>query len=378
MRGWWHDAVDRRLKMADARRRGGVWNGRATDFPPTNLSNLSPASSLSSALSHRTQRQGEPSASIASNNAALGLLLLSSMSFSSLAPRVRRALLYLQGFDRRKIAKASAHPTLDCACLDMEDGVALSKKEDARKGIIDALFNVDFGRTERLVRINGFETGDLARRDLEAVLASCVLPDGIVIPKVESSTDVLAVSQELDALGDSARDVRIVCMIESARALLNINAICAAAPERMDAVIFGADDYASNVGATRTKSGEEMEFARNYMLLHAAAYGVASIDMVMIDFHDGAHLRTESEKSFRQGFSGKQVIHPLQIDVVQEAYSPTPEAIAHAAAVVRAHDEHQLKGEGAFEFAGSMIDAPTVKQFELLLAKARLMGLYDE
>lgn len=300
------------------------------------------------------------------------------MSLSFLAPRVRRALLYLQGFDKRKIAKASAHPTLDCACLDMEDGVALSKKEDARRGIIDALSSVDFGRTERLVRINGFETGELARRDLDAVIASPILPDGIVIPKVESATDVLTVSQALDALGDVARDVRIVCMIESARALLNMNAICTANPDRMDAVIFGGDDYASNVGATRTKSGEEMEFARNYMLLHAAAHGVSSIDTVQIDFHDEEQLRKESVHSFRQGFSGKQIIHPAQIAPVQEAYSPTQEAILHAAAVVSAHVEHQQRGEGAFEFKGSMIDAPTVKQFELLLAKARLMGLYQD
>ena len=302
------------------------------------------------------------------------------MSLSTLAPRVRRALLYLQGYDKRKIAKASSHPTLDCACLDMEDGVALSKKEDARKGIIDALAHVDFGRTECLVRINSFDTGTLARRDLDAVIASPVLPDGIVIPKVESATDVLTVSQELDALGDIAQRVRIISMIESPRALLNMNAICSASPERMDAVIFGGDDYASTVGATRTKSGEELEFARNYMLLHAAAHGVQCIDTVQIDFRKDADnlLRKESEHSFRQGYSGKQIIHPAQIDPVQEAYSPTFEAIAHAAAVVQAHVEHQERGEGAFEFEGNMIDAPTVKQFELLLTKARLMGLYND
>ena len=300
------------------------------------------------------------------------------MSLSSLAPRVRRALLYLQGFDTRKIAKASSHPTLDCACLDMEDGVALSKKDDARQGILHALANVDFGRTERLVRINGFETGDLAFRDLDAVLKSPVLPDGIVIPKVESASDVLVVSRELDALGDRAYDIRIVCMVESAQSLLNLTSICTACPERMDAVIFGGDDYASNVGATRTKSGEEMEFARNYVLLHAAAHGVASIDMVQIDFHDHAQLIAESERSFRLGYAGKQVIHPAQIEPVQKAYSPTHEAISHAAAVVKAHEEHQNQGEGAFEFEGSMIDAPTVKQFELLLFRAQQMGLYEE
>lgn len=256
--------------------------------------------------------------------------------------------------------------------------MALSKKEDARNGIIDALKHVDFGRTERLVRINGFETGSLAQHDLDAVLSSPVLPDGIVIPKVESATEVLTVSDELDALGDIATDVRIVCMIESANSLLNMKKICSASPHRMDCVIFGGDDYASNVGATRTKEGQEMEFARNYMLLHAAAHGVASIDMVQIDFNDEEHLRKESEHSFRQGFAGKQIIHPKQIDPVQEAYSPTVEAIAHAAAVVQAHEEHQEQGEGAFSFDGSMIDAPTVKQFELLLVKARLMGLYHD
>jgi citrate lyase subunit beta-like protein len=167
-------------------------------------------------------------------------------------------------------------------------------------------------------------------------------------------------------------------MIESPKALLNMNAICSASPERMDAVIFGGDDYASSVGATRTKSGEELDFARNYMLLHAAAYGVSCIDVVQIDFRNDTQLREESERSFREGYSGKQIIHPAQIDPVQEAYSPTFEAIAHARAVVQAHVKHQEKGEGAFEFEGKMIDAPTVKQFELLLAKARLMGLYND
>lgn len=300
------------------------------------------------------------------------------MSLSPLTPRVRRALLYLQGFDKRKIAKASSHPILDCACLDMEDGVALSRKEDARKGIIDALKEVDFGRTERLVRINGFHTGELARNDLAAVLKSPVMPDGIVIPKVEAADDVITVSHELDALGDRANDVRIICMIESTRALLNMKEICTACPERMDAVIFGADDYASDIGATRTKEGTEIDFPRNTMLLHAAAHDVSSIDFVQIDYHDETQLISESEQSFRLGYIGKQVIHPAQIEPVQKAYSPTQEAIAHAAAVVQAYKEHQRQGQGAFDFEGRMIDAPLVKNAQLLLSRARQMGLCSQ
>ena len=294
-----------------------------------------------------------------------------------LTPRVRRALLYLQGFDGKKIAKASSHPTLDCACLDMEDGVGITMKEQAREGIVHALQTVDFGRTERLARINAFDTGDLAMRDLEAVLKSSVLPDGIVIPKVESPEDILTVSERLDALGDRAHDTRIVGMIESARSVLNMSAILAAAPHRFDALIFGADDYASTVGATRTKDGAEVEFARNSVLMQAAAYGVSCIDAVKIDFHDEAQLRKESRLSFELGYVGRQVIHPKQIDPVQEEYSPTSEAIEHAAAVVQANREHQQHGEGAFSYKGIMIDMPTVKQFESLLYRAELMGLYN-
>lgn len=295
-----------------------------------------------------------------------------------LAPRARRALLYLQGFDAKKIAKASAHPTLDCACLDMEDGVGITMKEEARKGIVHALQNVDFGRTERVARINSFDTGDLAMRDLEALIQCPVLPDAICVPKVESADDILRVSERLDALGDVAMHTRIIGMIESAKAVLNMSNICAAAPHRFDCLIFGADDYASTVGAKRTKASIEVDFARNMILIQAAAHGVSCIDQVQIDFHDEEQLRKESLQSFQLGYIGKQVIHPKQIDPVQESYSPSAEDIEHAAAVVQANEEHQLQGQGAFSFKGKMIDMPTVKQYESLLQAAELMGLYNK
>jgi len=294
-----------------------------------------------------------------------------------LTPRMRRALLYLQGFDGKKVAKAAAHPTLDCACLDMEDGVGITMKDAARGGIVHALQTVDFGRTEVLARINAFDApNDLALRDLEAVITCPKLPHGIVIPKVTSAQDVWTVSERLDALGDAAHDVRIVGMIESAQSVLNMNSICQAAPHRFDALIFGGDDYASTVGATRTVPGAELDFARNFILLQAAALGVSCIDIVQIDFHNIAQLQRESRASFELGYVGKQVIHPNQIDPVQKAYSPSPKAIEHAAAVVQANTEHQLHGQGAFSFQGKMIDMSTVKQFEHLLQRATLMGLY--
>lgn len=189
----------------------------------------------------------------------------------SLLPRVRRAFLYLQGFDGKKVAKAAAHPTLDCACLDMEDGVGITMKEQARNGIIHALKTVDFGRTERVVRINAFDApDDLALKDLEAVLKSEVMPDAICIPKCETKEDIQQVSDRLDVLGDVAHNVRIIGMIESASAVLNMKDICSASYHRLDCVIFGGDDYASTVGATRTPSNDELctFFVGSFAFLH--------------------------------------------------------------------------------------------------------------
>lgn len=246
----------------------------------------------------------------------------------------------------------------------------------ARQGIVRALQTVDFGRTERVARINSFDTGDLAMHDLDALIQCPVLPDAICVPKAISAQDILQVSERLDALGDIALNTRIIGMIESATAVVNMPQICAAAPHRFDALIFGADDYASTVGAKRTKQSTEVDFARNMILLQAAAHGLVCIDQVQIDFHDEEQLRKESVASFQLGYVGKQVIHPKQIDPVQESYSPSKQDIEHAAAVVQANEEHQLKGEGAFSYMGKMIDMPTVKQFQSLLQVAELMGLY--
>lgn len=301
------------------------------------------------------------------------------VALSRLSPRVRRAFLYLQGYDGHKITKAATHPTLDCVCLDMEDGVSILKKDQARAGIVHALQTVDFQRTEPVVRINALSTGELAMRDVDAILSCPVLPKAICIPKVESAADVQFVSDRLDALGDMAHDVRIMSMIESPMALLNMKEICTtASPHRMDCVILGADDYASAVGATRTSQGHEMDFARNFCLLQAAAYGVDAIDMVQIEYRNDnlTQLQIESRSSFELGYTGKQVIHPNQIDPVQQAYSPTRHAIEEAALVLEANKEHQEHGEGAFSFQDKMIDAPTVKQYEKLLQRAEMMGLY--
>jgi len=279
----------------------------------------------------------------------------------------------MPGDEMRKIRKATTLD-VDCICMDMEDGVALNRKAEARLTIVEALQTLDFGRAERLARINalgsGFEVEDLA-----AALSG--RPDGIVIPKIESAGQIRWASQIIAGHeaqnGWPAGAICLLVVVETARGIVNLAQIVAADP-RLQAVIFGAEDFAGDIGATRTKEGWEVFYARSAVVTHAAAYGLQAIDMVYIDFHDLDGLRREALEGARLAFAGKQVIHPNQVVPVQAAFTPSPEAIAYAKKVVRAFEENQQAGKGAFALDGKMIDAPILKAAERVIALAGEAG----
>jgi citrate lyase beta subunit len=279
----------------------------------------------------------------------------------------------MPGDDLRKIRKAAALD-VDCACLDMEDGVALNRKAEARATIAQALATLDFGRTERLARINAVGSG-LEQEDLDTVLPS--RPDGIVIPKVESAEQVRWVSQEITGaerrFGWQPGGMPIIAVVESARAIVDLAKIASADP-RLEALIFGAEDYAGDIGATRTPQGWEIFYARSAVVTYAAANGLQAIDLVHIDFQDLESLYEEALAGARLGFSGKQVIHPNQVEPVQRAFTPSDEAIAYALRVKQAFEEHQKIGKGAFALDCKMIDAPILKHAERVLSLARASG----
>lgn len=285
----------------------------------------------------------------------------------------RRALLYMPGDDMRKIQKATTLG-VDCICMDMEDGVALNRKAEARQTIAQALQSLNFGAAERLARINaigsGFESDDLA-----VVLPA--RPDGIVIPKVEYAEQIQWVSQMIagyeELYGWSKESICLLAVVESARGVVNLPQIASADP-RLQAIIFGAEDFAGDIGATRTREGWEVFYARSAVVTYAAAYDLQAIDMVYIDFQDIEGLRREAEQGARMAFSGKQIIHPNQVAPVQEAFTPSDEAIAYALRVQQAFEEHQKAGKGAFALDGKMIDAPIMKSAQRVLAMARAAG----
>ena len=283
--------------------------------------------------------------------------------------RVRRSLLFMPGDSLRKIEKATHLPT-DSIIMDLEDGVAFSHKAEARAAVVEAMRTLDFGGRERLVRINPIGSG-LETADLEAVVTS--QPDGLVIPKVESAAQVQWISQALasaeQAHAWAAGAVRLLVIVETALGVMNVREI-AAADDRVDGLMFGAEDLAGDIGATRTTEGWEVFYARSAVVTAAAAYRRQAIDTVFVDLADVEGLRRESERAMQMGYTGKMAIHPRQVEVINAAFTPTAEAVAQAQRLIEAYVQQQAAGAGAFAYEGKMVDMPLIRAAEHVLARA--------
>lgn len=285
--------------------------------------------------------------------------------------RVRRALLFMPGDDLKKIRKG-AGLSVDSIIMDLEDGVALNNKPAARQTIRQALADpdLDFGRSERLVRINPAEAG-WQLEDIAATIEG--RPDGYVLPKVESPDEVqhvaALVADHESRLDLPAGSIRLMALIETGLGVVNIKDI-AQADDRLVALVFGAEDLAGSIGATRTPEGMEVFYGRSAVVLHAAAFGLQAIDSPFIDLHDHDRLRLESQASIHMGYTGKLAIHPAQVPIITEVFSPTEEQVDWATRLIAAHDAHQAEGAGTFAYEGQMVDMPMIRRAETILARA--------
>ena len=278
----------------------------------------------------------------------------------------------MPGDDWKKITKALTL-SVDCICTDMEDGVALNRKTEARTTIAKALHELDFGASEKLVRINAVGSG-LEEDDIQAMLPHH--PDGIVVPKVELLEQIQWASEHIEAAelakGWPLNSIRMLVGVETAKGILNLTEI--ASHPRLDGIIFGGEDFAASIGARRTEDAIELLYARQAVVTACAAYGLQAIDIVTIDFKDIERVRREAEFGAGLGFSGKQIIHPNQVAPVQEAFTPNDKAISYARQVVDAFEAHQREGKGAFVLDGQMIDMPLVKNAQKVLERAKAAG----
>lgn len=239
--------------------------------------------------------------------------------------RMRRALLFMPGDSRRKIEKGAALG-VDSIIMDLEDAIALTQKDAARACVTQALHEVDFGRSEKLVRTNMVIPGWLYAADIAATVAA--RPDGYVLPKIEDAEQIQWVSDLLslaeDRHGWPRHSLRLLAIIETARGIANLREIASSSP-RLETLIFGAEDLAGDMGAVRTAAGWEVFYARSAVVLHAKAAGLQAIDTVYIDLTatDEA-LMAETTLALNMGYTGKLAIHPKQVAPMQQVFTPRP------------------------------------------------------
>lgn len=291
----------------------------------------------------------------------------------------RRAILYVPGNDRRKIDKIRS-VNVDCAVLDCEDGVALNMKSEARNLISTIDENYDFGQSEYAVRINSIDS-DLAEEDLRCILSSKRLPDTVMIPKVEDINHIQWINDKIKIhLKNSLnnRKLSLVLFIESAKSLLNLQKICESAVHilnneicSIEGLVFGSDDFCADIGATRSSEGLELLTARQLFVIVAKCFRLQAIDMVHINYKDIEGLSKVSIEGAKMGFTGKQVIHPNQVPIVQRAFSPSAEKIKWATDLIQQFELHQREGKGAFTFQGAMIDKPLLLQAQNIIKIAK-------
>ncbi|MEE9280956.1 MAG: CoA ester lyase [Myxococcota bacterium] len=290
--------------------------------------------------------------------------------------KLRRAIHFVPGANEKMFRRSLELP-VDGLILDLEDAVTPENKDSARETVRDWLAEADFGPRERLVRINPLET-PWGLRDLEVTMAA--RPDGYVVPKARSRDDLLRIDEILARIeaerGYPRRGVALLVIgTETPEGLLSIREL-ASAP-RVDGLTWGAEDLSAAIGARRNRdeSGVYLEifrFARHLALLAAAAAGVQPIDSVYVDIRDSVGLEAECREAAAMGFTGKITIHPSQIEIVNEAFSPSPEEIAESRELLAAFEEHQRAGRMAFAFKGSMVDAPHLARARTILERARL------
>lgn len=291
----------------------------------------------------------------------------------SLPKRLRRALLFMPGDDLNKIQKGAASG-VDSVIMDLEDGVAYKRKAEARNVTANALRTLDFGRSERLVRVNPVGTPFFAD-DLAAILPA--RPDGIVIPKLEGAaqleTILTLLSFEEQRQGWPHESIRVIGIIESALGVIVLRELVGS--RRLDALAFGAEDYAASIGASRSPGGLEVLYGRSAVVAYAAAYGLGAIDTPYINLNDEIGLNEDAGFAASLGYTGKFVIHPKQVAAVERAFNPTESAIRYAMRVIEADGQQQDKGTGVFELDGKMIDMPMVRSAQKVVDRARAAGL---
>jgi malyl-CoA/(S)-citramalyl-CoA lyase len=309
--------------------------------------------------------------------------------------RLHRSELAVPGSNVRMLEKA---PSLgaDVVMLDLEDAVAPDDKEQARLNVIDALRELDWSSCSVSVRINGLDTHWCYRDVVDVVEQAGQSVDAIVIPKVSGAGDVHLVAtllSQIEQAMDFEHQVGLAVLIETAIGMVNVDEIATACPERMEAMIFGVADYAASI-QSHTASiggvdpnysvltdpdghaeererhwGDQWHYPLARIAVTCRAHGLRPIDGPYGDFTDPEGFMAAARRSAVLGYEGKWAIHPSQIELANEVFTPAPRLVERTRRIVEAMRDAAAEGKGAVSLDGRLIDAASIRMAETLLAK---------
>lgn len=313
---------------------------------------------------------------------------MSHTRYSTVRQRLQRSELAVPGSNPGMFEKAAASGA-DCVFLDLEDAVSAGDKDTARTGVIEALGDIDWsglGKTIS-VRINGIDTHYMYRDVVDVVEQAGQHLDTIMIPKVGVSADVYMVdamvTQIETAMGLTHR-IGIEVLIETTLGMANVEAI-ATSSSRLEAMHFGVADYAASCRARTTSigglnpdyPGDQWQAALSRMLVACRAYGLRPIDGPYGDFNDPDGFMFGARRAAALGYEGKWAIHPSQVDLANEVFSPLEEEVERAGRILAALAEAEAEGRGAAQLDGRMIDAASARMADNVVVVAAAIAARD-
>lgn len=299
--------------------------------------------------------------------------------------RARRVQLSTPGSSEKMIQKAAAS-SADHVFLDLEDACAPNQKVAARQKIVDALNGLDWGRKVRCVRINDLSTEYAYEDILEVVKGAGNNLDTIMMTKVKAPSDILFADTLLSMMEKKLklkRRIGLEALIEEVEGLQQVDAI-ARASDRLECLIFGMGDFSASmglsleaaIGTTGGYPGDIWHYARFRMVMACRAAGIDPVDGPYADFRNDAGFLEECRRACILGCVGKWAIHPNQVPLAIEAFSPDLAKVERARQLVAAYAQAEAEGLGAVRFDGMMIDVATVRLMKgSVLAKADLYGM---
>ncbi|UXU76108.1 MULTISPECIES: L-malyl-CoA/beta-methylmalyl-CoA lyase [unclassified Paracoccus (in: a-proteobacteria)] len=317
------------------------------------------------------------------------------MSFRIQPPapaRLNRCQLFGPG-SREALFEKMARSEADVINLDLEDSVAPDDKPQARRNIIQAIGDIDWGNKTLSVRINGLDTPFWYRDVVDLLEQAGERLDQIMIPKVGNAADVYAVDAlvtAIEAAKGRQKRISLEVIIESAAGISHVEEIAAASP-RLQAMSLGAADFAASMGMATTGIGGTQE---NYYMTHGGArywadpwhwaqaaivaacrtHGVLPVDGPFGDFSDDEGFRAQARRSATLGMVGKWAIHPKQVALANEVFSPSAEAVGEAREILAAMEEAKRSGAGATVYKGRLVDIASIRQAEVIVRQAELIN----